>query len=513
MGTSTVTQQANGITSIVPDPAPYFIHRSGTETLWTCPRKYFWEYLYDGTGIRRSPTKIQLTVGSAVHAGLAFLLAWAMQRGDYALSAECCTDAIAAAVDYFEASDTFQHMKVIEQCEQETLIAGLLWSWFYYAWPVFVRTYEVLSVERAHVEVLLYHELDGSIPDFHVSSRPDAIVRHRLTNEFIGISWKTIDDLAEYKRWNFRENLQNLMETSHGEKVLSEILDDEFVFTPEITQLRGRALIQATERAIADFRALPREISYVQTIFLVKGPRVVELLDGTVVTFEEGLEYEEQEKTWRQQSFLCYRYVNAGVAIAEDPDAPTKKKGGRKAATLTAETSWSYRYWKEGNKSYNNLGGDWVRQPVWDSGVPVQEWVHVLNAGMVFPSGSGDTRNLDNPLSKVVVFDHPVERNAELMTETMNQVETLHYETVRAGLVAGVFDISMFRRNLNACNNSAPSAGVPVRCEFRGSPCYESVPLIQIGAAVDSKGGWVRRVPHHEVERASFEARGLLAPP
>lgn len=522
---------------------PYFIHRSGTETLWTCPRKYFLEYLYLGTGVRKTPTKLQLVVGSAVHVGLAYLCNTGRLTIEDALQPDTCAAAVEEAIIYFTQSDTFQHLKEHERREQDTLIAGLLWAFFVHSWPAFVATYDVLCVERAYVDRWTY---GPDLPEFVLSSRPDVIVRHRGTNEFIGISWKTIDALSDYKRWNFRENLQNLMETYYGEKLLGMILEDEWVMPAAFKRLRGRALVEAIERALDEFRNMPREIAYVQTIFLVKGPRQAELLDGTVVTWEDGAAYDEQEKTWRQQSLLCYRYVNGAGAVVTEPE-PTLEETlveslkpsarGRKAKlaaprpkkTLTADSSWSYRYWKPGNKSYNNLSGDWLRQPLWESGISVPEWIQSLNSGLVFPStgtdvcssaGVLDSRNEVNPLNRVVIWDEPVERNESLMLKTVDEVQTQHYQQVRASFIQMVhsepipvngttamdgYDIDSFPRQLSACNNSAPAAGVPVKCEYR-DVCYTPVPLIQIEQGSD----WVQRQPHHEIERESFRERGLF---
>jgi hypothetical protein len=513
----------------------YFIHRSGTETLWTCPRKYFLEYLYLQTGVRKTPTKLQLVVGSAVHVGLAVMCTEAKRSLANVLHPKTCAEAIIQAVEYFRRSDTFQHLKEHERFEQQTLIAGLLWAFFYHSWAAFIATYEIVCVERAFVDTWSYGD---DLPTFVISSRPDVIVRHRGTNEFIGISWKTIDSLSDYKRWNFRENLQNLMETYYGEKLLSVVLEEEYEFPDFVRRLRGRALVEATEKALDDFRKLPREIAYVQTIFLVKGPRQCELLDGSVITWEDGQFYDEQEKTWRQQSLLCYRYVN-GAGVVPVEETPTLEEAlveslkpsarGRKAKIaapkpkgVQQETSWSYRYWKPGNKSYNNLSGDWLRQPIWESGISVHDWVQTLNAGGVFPStgaevcdayGVLDLRNEVNPLNRVVIWDEPVERNESLMLKTVDDIQTQHYQMVRAGFVlphdgvdsTAIFDIEAFPRQLSACNNSAPAAGVPVRCEYR-DVCYMPVPLIQI----EQGGQWVTRQPHHEVERESFRERGLF---
>lgn len=478
------------------------------------------EYLFVGTGIRRAPTKLQLVVGSAVHVGLAFVCTALMASIKDAMSVECWANTIALSINYFISSDTYPHLKEHERREQETLIAGLLWSFYYHSWPLFVATFEVLCVERAWEETFDYGE---GMPMVHLSSRPDVIVRHRRTNEFIGISWKTIDSLDDYKRWNYRENLQNMMETHYGEKILARVLEDEYVFSPEITGLRGRALVEAMERAIAEFRQLPREIGYVQTVFLVKGPRQAELMDGTLVNWEELGDTNEQDRTWRQQSMLCYRYVNGGQPTT-DPEgleaaleesvgkARGKKPKAVKApkVNLSADVSWSYRYWKAGNKSYNNLTADWMRQPIWESDTSVHDWVQQLNNGSVFPSVLADDRNARQPLARVVIWDEPVERNQALMEKTVLGVESAHYDVLTRGFdERGVLLPGAFDRHLSTCYNSAPSAGVPVRCEYlQQGVCFSGdEPLVQIGAGSE----WVARVPHHEIERKSFEDRGLLS--
>src|SRR5579864_6441982 len=51
-----------------------FSYRSSTENFWRCPRAGYLEQHYLGTGIVKSPQAYWLSVGSAVHLGLAMFL-------------------------------------------------------------------------------------------------------------------------------------------------------------------------------------------------------------------------------------------------------------------------------------------------------------------------------------------------------------------------------------------------------------------------------------------------------
>ena len=466
----------------------HYAHRSGHETYWACPRKYYLEYKHCGTGIRRIPTKLALSVGSAVHIGLAFLLQAHKMNGQITPDG-VMEGVVDAALLTFRQSDSYRFLKEEERQEQDVLIAGLLYSFFYYRWPSFSKQFEVLTAEQDWVES---HEVTESVR-LVISSRPDAIVRDRNTNEIVAISWKTIDDLADFKRANFHQNLQTFLEAYYGQKVLRRYLDEEY--TPQVPDgLRGKALMEYLAAESQRYATLSTKVDYTLTIFLVKGPRTAKLLNGDDISLEDSVNYSDQEREYKQNSFLCYRWVSA-------------------ESTLTAR-AWTTRYWKDGNASYNKLPvSEFVSEPIQLD--EVEEWVKCLAQGDVFPSTQSDTRNLANPLSKVVIDEEPEyfeeEAAQSVVASFVNEEEDIarradymHDQSVSTDLLIHLDQT--FPKHLISCNNSAPAAGFPVKCEYKGI-CHGNEGLIQIADGKDFEGVWARRVPHHNAELERWEEK------
>jgi hypothetical protein len=495
-----------------------YAHRSGHETFWACPFRYYLNYQHCGTGIVRTPTKIQLTVGSAVHIGLGVILEMHKISGGQGDKSDLVT-ACKSALAYFLLSDTFRVLKDDERSEQCTLIVGLLASFWYYRWPSFKEQFEVLTVEQDWVEE---HVDDVFVVEDNkprqrvravVSSRPDAIVRDRKTNEIVVISWKTCDEIADYKRVNYHNNLQVALEAHYGNKVLSRYMDEEYV--PHVPEnLRGKARMEYMAKQVEEFRNVPRQVDYTLTIFLVKGARTAKLLDGEDINLEDADNYEDAAKVYKQQSFLCYVWNNVGESHL----------GAR---------AWTQRYYKEGNTSYNNAGKDFVSEPSVPPATPLMladpthedwdafcddvfNWVEALNDGQVFPSTLPDTRNLANPLKRVIVDDEPEYANHERYAVTRDvfvrqslvnaeKMAVLQSELIACATPSEAENAirNRFDKHLISCNNAAPQAGVPVRCEYKGM-CHGEDGLVQIAPAKVTEGVWTRRLPHHNVEREAF---------
>src|SRR6202040_136765 len=145
-----------------------------------------------------------------------------------------------------------------------------------YLWPSFKDQFEILFVERG-VEVVHAHSFylpDDSVGSFdiHRLSRPDAVIRDRSTKEVVGVSLKTINDLTDFRRKQFHNDLQGLMEMEFAEKLFEQVKSnpDDFIYDstqnsrPSVAELRSR---------LEMLDNLPKEVDYIQTIFLIKGVR------------------------------------------------------------------------------------------------------------------------------------------------------------------------------------------------------------------------------------------------
>ncbi len=250
--------------------------------------------------------------------------------------------------------------------------------------------------------------------------------------------------------------------------------------------MRGKALMEYLAAESERYKSLPVEVDYTLTIFLVKGPRTAKLLNGEDISLEEVGSYADQDRVYKQQSPLCYYWQNLGDS------------------TLAGK-AWTQRYYKEDNKSYNNIGKDFLSVPVpFDE---LEEWVKSLNNGEVFPSVLPDTRNPGNPLMKVIVDEEPEYWDgprAERAMKIFVQEEKAIAGHAQLALIddplsqLDALDIH-FPMHLTSCNNSAPSAGFPIKCEYK-SMCVGSDELVQIAPGSDKEGIWSRRLPHHNAE-------------
>ena len=120
-----------------------YYSRSAVTTDWTCERKRWWAYEYDGKGLASDVTNLALYLGTCIHDGLA-----AIARG-----ADIESIATAAATqmrDSLRANPTAQDgdAETFAQ-EQAALTEGLLRGFHRHVWPRLMREYpEIICVEK-----------------------------------------------------------------------------------------------------------------------------------------------------------------------------------------------------------------------------------------------------------------------------------------------------------------------------------------------------------------------------
>lgn len=470
-------------------PFEVFFHRSGHETYWRCPRAYYLNYHYLGTGIYKAPIPLHLEVGSAVHLGFASIL-----------KGHTIERSVNVAQQYLQHGERFPFLNTTyEQQEQLALIAGLLYSFWFYMWPSFQKQFKVLYVERG-VVVSEIHDLgNGEQVIAHRMSRPDAVLQDRSTGEVVGWSLKTINDLNEWKRMQFHNDLQGLTEMYNAEVMFEQIAaagPDAFVES-WLDDLSIKPTYAQIKEKIAEWDTLPTNVDYIQTLFLVKGQRKPFGEQDEVGIFDPP---SDDEKEFRQHSPLCYYWRNNGSAPIGSPPH-----------------SWASRYYKDGNKSYNRLGKGFDRVPVWTNtqsvflhpsdikelNQQVSEWVQQMNTQKVHPSTLSDDRNIKNPLSQIVVYDDPMYRDRTHMQNVVErQVAKVQHritfdlydihKLMEVGQVESTQELvdQYFDQHLVSCRQ-------PYRCEFQ-KLCHETAE-----GWMDHKSlpeGYSVRKPHHEFE-------------
>lgn len=487
-----------------------FSYRSGVECSWRCNRAGYLEQFYLGGGIVKSPKAYWLDLGVSVHEGLAKMLEIAQLNGgvDETTVQEFC---IAHALHYWDTCG--QHLVLHEAhfAEQRILIEALLWAFYYHTLPTFLQTFEVLYVEQEITEVV------KGRPNYMMMSRPDGILRDRLTGEIVVLSWKTIDDPNEWRRLFFKQDLQGMMEGWYTEQFLQDLLCT-CGHPAKHHGCLGCAVCSKCNKHGKDFGTdnLGKvRISYVQTIYLVKGKR--EKIKGDGVGMETGDMFSEDSagNDWRQNSHLVYAWSNLSqpkefgrIAEAENVDPLS--------APVFESLAWKYRYVKPGNVSLSTLGTAYKKTLVTNTSMSVREWVKALHDGVVFPS-TLPTEAGKSALSKVVVWENPSYRDENMMKSVIQQVKEVerkrHRDKKILERMIGVyeqykdspgFDIKEAQRAISykmdmLFPQQLVSCSFPWRCAQQ-YVCHTEegrTALVQL----EMPRGYTARSPHHDPER------------
>lgn len=515
------------------EPLVFFSHRSGHETGQYCPRKRYLHYHLYGTGVNLFPP-IYFDIGTSVHYGLGYMCIVGRNKPD---GLNDMPGVIDTALTYFRGTPVYATLDPFARLEQETLIEGLLWAFYYRAWPGFIKKFEILFVEESSDDEVEFTVYDQPAV-LHLLSRPDVIVKDRQTGEVVAINWKTINDVTEERQENITNSLQVNLEAYYAEKLYTKYLESEY--TPQIPKgMKGQALMTWLEKDLADYRAMQPQVAYTQIVYLVKGPR--KRVQGNGQDVVEGDDtVVADDSVWRQDSPLCYRYVNLG-------DAGPKGRS-KKTTEEFPEVAWCSRYYKEGNVGHNLLGAGYAKQPIWEVPEPtsfkeafaiagdtaialtqgitaVQDHVHEMNAGRVFPSTLPDPRNLTNPLDAIVIFETPIMRDRERQESFREQVICQEMRVAKSLVTIGdamafvevdppmPFDVQA--RSLNELlDEHFPqqliSCRKPTRCEFHNvcnGPQETRRPVMEMIQIVEG-GRWQARQPHHAAERRAFGLDG-----
>jgi hypothetical protein len=141
--------------------------KSGVQMDWTCPRKRFWAYEYQGRGIGTGNTHLELFLGQVLHDGLS-AIAHMHQAGvvDIDLIA---TTAKEQMITSLMGGGTGMQEEFDFANEQAALVEGLLRGFYKQVWPILMKQYPVIKV----VEQKMLFKHDGlgfmAIPDLVVA--------------------------------------------------------------------------------------------------------------------------------------------------------------------------------------------------------------------------------------------------------------------------------------------------------------------------------------------------------
>lgn len=152
--------------------------RSRVVTDWRCPRARYWGYEYNGKGITKAITSLELHTGIVVHDCLAAI---ATQHPNVDIDHIASTANMAMKKSLLEASDGEVGADEFAN-EQASLVEGMLRGFHKHAWPLLLDQYPIIKfIEQ---EVLYKH--DGLI----FMSKPDLILENS-EGDWIYVEYKT----------------------------------------------------------------------------------------------------------------------------------------------------------------------------------------------------------------------------------------------------------------------------------------------------------------------------------
>lgn len=196
--------------------------RSRSTIDWDCPRKRYWQYEHEGTGIVPDSEAVELFTGSAIHSALS-AIAEGHQSGKIDIDAIAL---IAANKIYrFHVSEDLENVdKIVEYGkEQAALVYGLMKGFYQHVWPTLMEQYEIVAVEE---EMFFVHDqygqstLDGK---FVMMVKPDLVLRHRTENNLVYLEYKSTSSKQENWVAQWEDAVQvhstlNAIEQSLGER-------------------------------------------------------------------------------------------------------------------------------------------------------------------------------------------------------------------------------------------------------------------------------------------------------
>jgi hypothetical protein len=144
--------------------------RSRVVSDWSCPRKRYWNYEYEGKGIVKGNSSLELFTGTTIHDALAYIAKSAKLGEELDLDKLCeaAFHQMHAALISAGAGEVGAETFALEQA---TLVEGLIRGFYKHVWPRLMEQYpEILYVEQ---EMEFAH--DGLL----FMSKPDLVVGNK----------------------------------------------------------------------------------------------------------------------------------------------------------------------------------------------------------------------------------------------------------------------------------------------------------------------------------------------
>lgn len=462
----------------------FFTDRSRADQYQRCPTARYLGYHLDGTGVRINRVNFDITIGLCVHEGLGTLLGRYIglsgQPSEQDLSV-CVDLACKIAVDKFTEiikSTPFDPEEFTPQLEEEiialpglilpalnnpasnspdqyinytvnetkALIELLIRSYAYapsgLKW--LLDTYEILEVEQED-HFTLY---EGSEFDIEFMARADGLLRRRVDNSLVVLSFKTTKTWDSRKQDSAASDMQGMSEVVSIEERMKRWIQGNY-FATESPQW----YIQATKLGTVN-----PQIEGVQMIYLL--------------TSESR---KDPQSGWKKRSSGLLRpwVMDTGYG----------------------EAQFSYKYdWVDGDGKTRRLGKDWRRINVWEE-YTIKDYIESIRYDF-------DTNLNSNPLDLVIITPDLHSRDKDRLERWKKEITAQEYR-VAEGLTA--IDNAGNTENLNILKSMyfphhSHSCAYPSRCQFYNI-CW--------GTRFESEdplgSGYKRREPHHLVEKEKLD--------
>lgn len=194
-------------------PLPIYYSRSAVAQDWSCQRKRYWGYEYQGRGLSSATTPLALYFGILLHDGLAAIV-----------QGVPIDDICKAAVEQFRfhllEDKQFDQEAVDFADEQCALGEGLLRAFDKHAWPMLMSQYEVVASEQ---EMLYEH--DG----LTFMAKPDLLLRHRESGDMVYVEFKSTSSIKEQWMTSWQTAIQLHSSIKAVEATLGETIQQVMV--------------------------------------------------------------------------------------------------------------------------------------------------------------------------------------------------------------------------------------------------------------------------------------------
>src|SRR6185369_11645851 len=349
--------------------------------------------------------------------------------------------------------------------EQRALVEVMVRAYARRRLQPLLEEFEVLEVEREGEWLL--HETAEFYPSgtkvphrerwqLWWMSRPDALLRHRITNDLHIMSFKTTGAWDHRKEKDALRDMQGLSEGVEIERRLGEWWDglkecQEIPLTPVWQYLRT-------------LESRPR-IAAIRYEYLLKGERWK----------DKGLSEKLGLDARSQNTPLLQPYKKIGITAGDD------------------QYGWKYEYQDAGGSNRRLDYRSWKKTYIWEA-MSLREWIDMLDRGDVQPD-AGDA------LAAQFVAPMTVYRNEDDLRDWIESTEHQEVEVVKhAELVQISTDADEKRSLLNRYFPMTRTA-----CEYPGTCsfihlCYgsEDIRRDPVGS-----GKYVVRVPNHPQEKGN----------